>query len=187
MRGQARTDLRQAGKDFSKPGSASECRCRGELLHGILELLLVLKLHHLLETDMVRGPLLRGILNLPPPLLAGVLELLLASGVHIGLCSGFSDAGMQDIYLCVLYAESNGMTAAPSPSSACCLNECPPLIAADRELIDDAYAFSREHGGAGAVVVISNDTGGSTLHTSHTLPALRIDLQLHIRSTPTPG
>ena len=126
MRGQARTDLRQAGKDFSKPGSASECRCRGELLHGILELLLVLKLHHLLETDMVRGPLLRGILNLPPPLLAGVLELLLASGVHIGLCSGFSDAGMQDIYLCVLDAESNGVTAAPSPSSVCCLNECPP-------------------------------------------------------------
>ena len=68
----------------------------------------------------------------------------------------------------------------------------PPLIAADRELIDDAYAFSREHGGAGAVVVISNDTGGLThvrmftLHT-HCLHALRIALQLHICSMPMPG
>ena len=110
VRGQARTDLRQAGKDFSKTGipachSGAAPRIKNEAL--------------------VQGPLLRGILNLPP-LLAGVLELLLASGVHIGLCSGFSDAGMQDIYLCVLDAESNGVTAAPSPSSVCCLNECPP-------------------------------------------------------------
>ena len=52
VRGQARTDLRQAGKDFSKTGipachSGAAPRIKNEAL--------------------VQGPLLRGILNLPPP------------------------------------------------------------------------------------------------------------------------